>query len=455
MSFLLTLLSGILGGVILNIMPCVIPALFAKAYHVVKLRNQENSAEKLAQKKKNEFFFLLGILVTFSTLAIFIISLKASGKALGWGMQMQNPIFVGALTVLTYLFAISNFELVDLNLGITQKGSKGKSEQIKAFLDGIFITLISTPCSAPILGTATTYALSKDSAWWETLLLFWSIGLGLALPSLAFTLITPIANLIPKPGKWADYFKTLVGYSLIAATVWLFSVLVSLINQSQLILMLYMMTVLTAFLHLRKQASEPLKDTNGLDLYDDQSNQPVTPLSKNPGKKWAFYLTFSALILWIAHTIQLESLNTQITVKDTIKTSASHLKWVAFSEEKIKTYLAQKRPVFVDFTADWCVSCKAFEKAHLNTPEMIALFETTQFVAMQADLTKEDDALWEFLGKYNRSGIPAYFLFSPDGTVDLLPEGPPLNLADKMKALSEKYPVSGFLEAPAMSDQKK
>jgi thiol:disulfide interchange protein len=435
MSFLLTLLSGLFGGMILNIMPCVIPALFAKAYHVVKLKDQEN-AEKLAQKKKNEFFFLLGILVTFSMLALFVISLKASGKALGWGMQMQNPIFVGALTIITYLFAISNFELVDLNVGITQKGGKGKSEKIKAFLDGMFITLISTPCSAPILGTATTVALSKDSAWWETLLLFWSIGFGLALPSLAFTLITPIANLIPKPGKWADYFKTFVGYSLIAATVWLFSVLVTLINQSQIILMLYVMTTITAFLHLRKQASEALKDANGFDLYDDQTNQPVTPLSQNPGKKWAFYLAFTAILLWLGSLMHAESLPIK----------ANHLNWEAFSETKIKSYLDQKRPVFVDFTADWCVSCKAFEKAHLNTAEMIDLFDKTQFVAMQADLTKEDEALWDFLAKYNRSGIPAYFLFSPDGTVDLLPEGPPLSLADKIKALNEKYPVGGRLK---------
>jgi thiol-disulfide isomerase/thioredoxin len=165
---------------------------------------------------------------------------------------------------------------------------------------------------------------------------------------------------------------------------------VTLINQSQIILMLYVMTTITAFLHLRKQASEALKDANGFDLYDDQTNQPVTPLSQNPGKKWAFYLAFTAILLWLGSLMHAESLPIK----------ANHLNWEAFSETKIKSYLDQKRPVFVDFTADWCVSCKAFEKAHLNTAEMIDLFDKTQFVAMQADLTKEDEALWDFLAKF-------------------------------------------------------
>jgi suppressor for copper-sensitivity B len=437
MAFFITFMSGIAGGIILNIMPCVLPALFSKAYHIIKLKDQ-NHQEKLGQKKIDEIFFLLGILVTFSALAIFVIILKSSGKSLGWGMQMQNPIFVGILAIATYLFAISNFGLLDLNMGFSHGGKK--TARLKSFFDGMFITLISTPCSAPILGTATTYALSKESSVFETLALFWSIGLGLALPSLAFTFISPLAKIIPKPGQWADYFKTFVGYTLVAASIWLFSVYSRLVDSSQMIDMLYLICAMTLVLHLRKEMSVALKDQNGVDRYDDQGIA-ISFLSTHPVTKALFYLLSMSLIALLLNQLyppsQFEKITQQVSVNQ-----KNHLPWEPFNEAKIKDYLSKNKPVFVDFTADWCVSCKTFEKAHLNTKEMIDLIDETKLITMQADLTEGNDDLWDFLAKYHRSGIPAYFLFSPDGSIDLLPEGPPLGLADKIKALSLKYPVN-------------
>jgi thiol:disulfide interchange protein len=437
MDFLITLISGITGGIILNVMPCVLPALFSKAYHIIKLKDQ-NHQEKLGQKKREELFFFMGILLTFTALATFVVILKSSGKSLGWGMQMQNPSFVGILTIATYLFAISNFGLLDLNVGIAQRGKK--TANAKAFFDGIFITLISTPCSAPILGTATTYALSKESSVLETMLLFWSIGLGLALPSLAFTFISPLAKIIPKPGQWTDYFKAFVGYTLVAASIWLFSVYGRLVAHEQMIDMLYLICALSMFLHLRKEMSIANQDENGLPRYDDQGNA-ISFLSTHPITKALFYGFSFALIGFLLSQLY-PPIHQERMEQASIQNQQNHLPWEPFQEDKIKGYLAQNKPVFVDFTADWCVSCKTFEKAHLNTQEMRQLIDDTKVITMQADLTEENDALWDFLAKYNRSGIPAYFLFSPDGTVDLLPEGPPLTLADKIKALSQKYPVS-------------
>ena len=219
-SFLLTLGAGVIGGLILNIMPCVLPGLFMKARHVI---SQLQSGQSLAHRRAEGLMYLLGSLFTFTAYGILVNTLKFSSESLGWGMQMQNPIFVGILLVICFLFGLSSFDLFKVNLGV-EYSSLGYSARLKSFLDGVFITLISTPCSAPVLGGAVTVALAQESSWLETILLFWSISLGLCLPILLISFIPAASKLVPKHGSWMKQFQYFVGVTLLAACLWLYTI---------------------------------------------------------------------------------------------------------------------------------------------------------------------------------------------------------------------------------------
>ena len=393
--FLISILAGVGGGLILNIMPCVLPGLFFKVQAILQ---QLHSGESQAERRREGVGFLIGVQLSFTVLAGVVILLRASGQTLGWGMQMQSPPFVGGLMVVTFLFALNAFELFLINPGFTQGETRsGFSASVG---EGVFITLLTIPCSAPILGTAITAALASDGQWWETLALFWAIGFGLAIPILLVSFTDFFLRWVPKHGEWTEHFKRLVGLSLITATVWLYTQYQNLVSEEQAHRALYGFCVIAALFL-------------------------AYPLWRNRGR-W-LKMSFNILALSLA----------LLTGKWASEEPIIHLDWHPFNEVALQDHIKEGHPVFLDFTADWCQSCKVFEGIYLNTATTAELFAMYKVIPMQADLTKHDQILWDKLKSFKRTGIPAYILYHPNGKIDLLPEGPPLTLEERVRSLGQ------------------
>src|SRR5262245_56180323 len=210
--------AAFLGGVILNVMPCVLPVLGLKVYHLIKINDQPNSV-----KRKHGLAYTLGILVMFWVLAAVVIGLRAAGDRLGWGMQFQNPIFVAVMIVRMVLFGLWALGVFEITFGMGEvEAGEGYGG---SFVKGALASIMSTPCSAPFLGFAATFALGSGAVWWQTLLMFNFIGVGLAFPFLLISYIPALANALPKPGPWMETVKMVMGFTLLGAAVWLFGAL--------------------------------------------------------------------------------------------------------------------------------------------------------------------------------------------------------------------------------------
>ena len=451
-SFLLTLGAGVVGGLILNIMPCVLPGLFMKARSVLM---HLQGGQDLKSQQADGLAYLFGSLSTFSVYALVIIVLRASGQSLGWGMQMQNPYFVGILLAMTFLFALSCFDLFEVNLGVNYNNSK-YGPRLKSFVDGVFITLISTPCSAPILGGAVTVALANESAWWETLLLFWSIAFGLCLPILAISFFPKASHFVPRAGAWTEQFKYFVGWTLVGASIWLYTIYIQLISSSLSSVPLYLAALSSAALLFKKARQnesllKPSMTYGGIGLITALAYsfyQDFVPKDQAPRALYA--LCFIAMLI-VLSSIWRNSSRTKVITLNSVggialiaslywasQAPVHHLAWVPFDKAELEAHLAKGQPSFVDFTADWCISCKTFEGLYLNTPSTAEDFERLQVLPLQVDLTSPDSPHWDFLKSFKRTGIPAYVLYHPDGKVEVLPEGAPLSLHDRLIALEAK-----------------
>lgn len=455
-SYLATLGAGILGGLILNVMPCVLPVLFLKARSLIMHQGGEGN------HRGTTFAYFVGAQTAFTLFAVMVITLRASGESLGWGMQMQNPYFVGGLALMMALFALNSFDLFLANLGATHS-RKGRHELLESFLEGILVTLASTPCSAPILGTATTAALANDKTAWETLGLFWSIGLGLTLPILLLGFIPALARLVPSPGDWMKVFKRFVGVTMVAATFWLYTQLEQLVTRQIAHGALYSLSALTLLIWQVKRWRIPDYERDDPYMQKEEKIRTrdiltmVLVLTAYPqwegyiGLEMAHGITYVLWMIWGGVTL-FGALSIQSKVshkfmsgllvialffgaKLLLTPSDHYLSWVPYDEAKIASFKAEGRPVFIDFTADWCQSCKVFEAQFLNTATMAERFAQHGVVAMKADLTKSDDQLWEVLKKLGRSGIPAYVLHPAQGEAQLLPEGAPLSLTERLLVL--------------------
>ncbi|MAD60049.1 MAG: hypothetical protein CMH49_00865 [Myxococcales bacterium] len=451
-SFLLTLGAGVVGGLILNIMPCVLPGLFMKARSVLM---HLQGGQDLKSQRADGIAYLLGSLSTFSVYALVVIILRASGQSLGWGMQMQNPYFVGILLAMTFLFALSCFDLFEVNLGVNYNNSK-YGPRLKSFIDGVFITLISTPCSAPILGGAVTVALANESAWWETLLLFWSIAFGLCLPILAISFFPKASHFVPRAGAWTEQFKYFVGWTLVGASVWLYTIYTQLIASHLSSVPLYTAALVSAGLFMRQARRDQSIFKSRL-IFSGISiilaitygfYQDLVPKDQAPR---ALYALCSIAMLAVLSEIWRNSSRIKAVALNSLSVAAlaaslywasqaptHHLAWIPFEKAKLEAHLTKGHPSFVDFTADWCISCKTFEGLYLNTPSTAEDFERLQVLPLQVDLTSPDSPHWDYLKSFKRTGIPAYVLYHPDGQIEILPEGAPLSLHDRLIALEDK-----------------
>ena len=393
-NFLIIVIISLIAGFILNFMPCVLPVLSIKISRFISLKNSGQITSK--------YDFLatsLGIIVSFLILAFTSIIIKTMGGSVGWGIHFQQPIFIALMLIIILLFSASLFGLFNLNLPsfIYSKIDKYLSTKVSslAFFEGVFATLLATPCSAPFLGTAVGLALSSSS--YLTLTIFILLGLGMSFPYLLFFIFPKFLNFLPKPGRWMNKLNIILGLSLIFSAIWLLKILLKLTNFNLIIFVLVITSILVFIFSDRK-------------LY----------------RSFFFILSLFIIIL----PIRFEETITANIINKFYKND--NLIWVEFDETKIDKYLDQNKIVFIDITADWCITCKVNDILVLDSKKIKNLLNSEDVVLMRGDWTHEDKNISSFISNWQRFGIPLNVVYGPSVEKGILfPEILTKNLIEK------------------------
>ncbi|WP_420916217.1 protein-disulfide reductase DsbD family protein [Photobacterium damselae] len=366
---------ALLGGLILNIMPCVLPVLGMKLSSVISAKGLERR-----QIRAQFIASALGILVSFWLLAGFLALLKVSGQALGWGVQFQSPWFIGAMMIITGLFAANMLGLFEIRLSSntnTWLATRGGNSYGGHFVQGMFATLLATPCSAPFLGTAVAFALGAN--YLTLFAIFTALAVGMAAPWLLIALFPQLANALPKPGMWMNTIKTIFGLMMLVTSLWLLSLMA---NFFSLKIVIVIGVIALALL--------------------------LSQLWRIKGKR-ATLLTVGFLIIVTAIGLIIGSL----TADKWAKPLPQDHHWTPLNVEQIKQDVAQGKTVFVDVTADWCITCKANKVGVILQEPVYSALDQENIVLMRGDWTKPSDYVTNFLQSHGRFGVPFNIVYGP------------------------------------------
>jgi thiol:disulfide interchange protein DsbD len=376
----LMLLFAFLGGLILNLMPCVLPVISIKLFGLIKYQALPRS-----RVLSHNLVYSAGVIATFIALALTIVSIKASGEAVGWGFQLQSPLFVLAMIGVLFVMSLNLFGLFEfatpggkvLGNTQTQDGFMGD------FFSGVLSTILSTPCSAPFLGTALAFAFTGSTLL--IMLVFTFVGIGLAFPFLLTGIFPALISFLPKPGPWMIKLKYFLGLTMLVTVAWLSDVFLNLVDPILWLwpLALFFISLFFAFFFRAK-------------------------ISKNAGLNLLFFLLPIALVLGALKYFPLKP-------ADRTLSPLASSNWQAWSPEMLTAHKGQW--VFMDFTAAWCLTCKVNKKLVLDTEEFQKYTADRQVVLLRGDWTQRDDTITNFLKSYNIVGVPAYFVQKPDGTI--------------------------------------
>lgn len=405
------LLLGVLGGLILNAMPCVLPVLSLKVFGLVKSASQGR-----AHLVAGALASTAGILVSFWGLALAVVLFKAGGATVGWGIQFQQPGFVTFLAVVVVLFSLNMWGLFEVPLpsSLAQVGGKPRDGLAGHFASGLFATLMATPCSAPFLGTAVGFALGQSAA--VVFAVFTAVGIGLALPYLLLAAFPSMAKLLPKPGAWMNTLRGVMGFLLAAAAVWLFYVLAGQVSGERLAFVQLALLAVALFVWLQHQLRS----------------------------RGARRVVGAAVAVAAMLSIGLAAGATSTSGGGAAELASKLIPWTQFDEAEAQNLAAGGQLVFVDVTADWCLTCKFNERTVLETREVADAFERLGVVPMKADWTNRDPEIADYLAKYGRSSIPFYALYRPGSEPhvfsELLTKGRVLEALDQASSLASNSP---------------
>jgi thiol:disulfide interchange protein len=368
---------ALIGGLLLNVMPCVLPVISLKIFGFVS-----EAGERPDKAFKLALVFSAGILGCFAVLAAIVTFFRAIGAQVGWGFQFQDYRFVLAIGCLVFAFALNLFGVFELTISARATGGLAKlaagAGYGGAFFQGAFATILATPCTAPFLGTASAFAFTQPA--WATFLIFFSIGIGMALPYLLLAIQPKWLRYLPKPGEWMVRLKQLLGFLLLATLLWL------------------------SWIVGRLRGVDGMVELGGLLLIIGLlawiKGSFWTPVSSVRSRVLAAMSMVAVLVVAIGSYL--------------FVTAPSELSWQAFSQQSLDKALQSGRPVFVDFTADWCITCKANERFALDTSAVRQAFAQNQVVVLRADWTHGDPEITQILKEHGRAGVPMY-LFYPGG----------------------------------------
>jgi thiol:disulfide interchange protein/DsbC/DsbD-like thiol-disulfide interchange protein len=367
-----------LGGIILNLMPCVFPVLSMKALSLVKLQDKEQ-----AKARRQGLAYTAGILACFALIAGILMALKAGGAQIGWGFQLQHP---GVILFLSYLFFLLGLNLIgffeiDLRLAGFGQRLTQRTGITGSFFTGALATLVATPCTAPFMGAAMGYALTQPA--YVSMAVFMALGLGLAAPYLALCYSPALRHKLPKPGAWMEHFRQFLAFPMFASAGWLLWVLAIQIDHMSLFIAILGLLALAfiAWLLQRRPAA-------------------------GRGRLFVHLLAIliASFVLYSFYALKPATVTQSIQAEDFGED---------FTRAKLDDYLKGDDPVFVNMTAAWCITCKVNEKVALTVDATKALFKERGVRYLKGDWTNQNPEITNFLESYGRSGVPLYVYYGP------------------------------------------
>jgi thiol:disulfide interchange protein len=366
---------ALLGGLVLNLMPCVLPVLSLKAMTVLE------SGESQAAARRHALWYTAGVMVAFALLGLVVVGIRAAGHGIQWGAQFQQPVAVGLLVYIMIGVGLSMSGVFEIGGSLANVGSglASRSGPAGDFFTGVLAVVVASPCTAPFMGSAIAFAFAAPL--WTAFLVFLALGFGLALPFLAMGFIPGVARLLPRPGRWMETLKQALAFPMYLTAVWLLWVLTKQRGADAAALVLAGGVLLAMAL-----------------WWYGRSRTHVA---------WAFsglLAVAAAAALWMVHTLPAQAAG-QVATEGV----------VPYSPEKLAELRAAGTPVLVDMTADWCITCKANEHAVLDTQAFRDLLKRTGTVYMKGDWTDVNATIAAFLEQYHSVGVPLYVVYPKGG----------------------------------------
>ena len=395
-SLLWMLILAFAGGLLLNLMPCVFPVLSIKILGFAQQGNQQPAAIR-----RQGYLFGLGVVCSFLILAVVLLTLRAAGSQIGWGFQLQSPLFVAAMALLFFGIGLNLLGVFEFGSGIMQLGANRNAEPEhhlkRSFWDGVLATLVATPCTAPFMGAALGAAIVLPTV--QALLIFTLLGLGMATPYVVLSLTPALVRKLPKPGPWMEVLKHVLAFPMLATTLWLTWVFGRQTGVDGVALLLLGILLLGLSLWI-------LGRWPGIQI------TPRVRLITRSMFTLSFLLSLGAVYMGTTYTYAAPENN---------GTTASN--WLPFSQEQVAQLRSEGQPVFIDFTAAWCLTCQVNKKTTLNNKAVQDAFAQKGVTTFQADWTNQDEEITKALEEHGRSGVPLYVLYpGPDKSPVLLPE---------------------------------
>lgn len=393
-SVLGALLLAFVGGLILNLMPCVLPVLSLKVMAFVQHAGDRRAAWRHGAA------YTVGVLASFWALAGLLLLLRAGGAQVGWGFQLQSPAFVAFLACLFFAIGLNLLGVFEVGLSLTAAGGRlpARAGLSSSLFGGALATLVATPCTAPFMGSALGFGLTQPPA--VSLLIFTSLGLGMAAPYMLLSLQPRLLRFVPRPGRWMETFKQLMGFLMMGTVVvllWIFGKQAGIDALSALLAGLVL-----------------------LGLAGWTYGRGTGPHAGLASRRVAYGLSALLALAGLAAALTPAK---PLSEPEGGVTMQGGMAWEPWSPERVAQARAQGRPVFVDFTAAWCLTCQVNERVAFGSAEVQERFRDLGILALRADWTRRDDAITQALASYGRSGVPVYVLYAPGAAEPrLLPE---------------------------------
>ena len=372
------LLFAFLGGLILNFMPCVLPIVFLKFSNTLEL-----SKEKKSKLISSNIFYSIGVIFSFMILAFLIVLLKKGGDSIGWGFQMQSPYFLTGITFLFFLISFSFMGWFSLTIPSLPFFHQGTT-LFKHFLTGILSTTAASPCTVPFMGAAMGYAFSGNT--FQIALIFLFLGLGLSFPYLLLSVFPKWMQYVPAPGGWSNKLKHFMAFPMLATCIWLIHLFNKQEPESLLVLLFSLLFLSLGFWFLNN-------------------------LKAGKYLKWLF-----RIIILISLTYPF------LHLYQGKEPTSFNIQWETFSIGKMEKIRSEGQPLFINFTAEWCLTCKFNEQITFKNKKVIQFFKDKQIHSLKGDWTHKNPEISAILRRYNRSGIPFYLYFPPESPAIVLPE---------------------------------
>lgn len=403
----LAIALAFIGGMILNLMPCVLPVISFKILSFISLAGKQR---KLILQHGLAFSF--GVLLSFWVLAATLLGLQAYGRSVGWGFQLQEPLFVGILAALIFVFGLSLFGVFEIGTSVMAKAgeiqhnSSKKNALIGSFMSGILATAVATPCTGPFLGTTVGFAVTLPPL--QAMLTFTSLGLGMSFPYLVLAVFPSLLKFLPKPGNWMITFKELMGFLMMASVIWLISVF-SVETDA------FATTVFLGGLFFLSIACW---------IYGRWASAISSKTSRAIGTCFAaLFLTVGCYAIFTSASERTQAISgTEVVAWNSAGPETADV-WEEFSPERVNELRAEGTPVFIDFTAKWCLICQA-NHVVLSSSEVAEKFAKLGVVRMKADWTKANDVITKELKKFGRNSVPLYVFYhgEKDAEPHILPQ---------------------------------